>query len=44
MCSSDLSLQLRKRELPHACRIELMSAMLEAMLRNQQVVLARAAP
>ena len=40
----EASLQLRKRELPHACRIELMSAMLEAMLRNQQVVLARAAP
>lgn len=36
--------QLRKRELSPACRIELLSAMLEVMLRNQQVTLAQAAP
>lgn len=39
----EASVQLRKRELTSACRIELMSAMLEALLRNQQVVLAQAA-
>ena len=37
----EASVQLRKRELSPACRIELMSAMMEAMLRNQQVVLGQ---
>lgn len=37
----EASVQLRKRKLTSACRIELMSAMLEAMLRNQQVVLVQ---
>ena len=32
--------QLRRRDLPAGCRIEMMSAMLEALLRNQQVALA----
>jgi hypothetical protein len=33
--------ELRKRQMPAECRIELMSAMMEAMLRNQQVVLGQ---
>lgn len=40
----EATLQLRKRELAPACRIELLSAMLEVLLRNQQMVLAQAAP
>lgn len=32
--------QLRKRELPPGCRIELMGSLLEALVRNQQVALA----
>jgi hypothetical protein len=35
--------QLRKRELSPGCRIELMSSLLEALVRNQQVALAEPA-
>lgn len=35
--------QLRKRDLSPGCRIELMSSMLEALARNQQVAFAQTA-
>jgi hypothetical protein len=40
----EATLQLRKRELTPACRIELLSAMVEVLLRNQQMVLAQSTP
>lgn len=40
----EATLQLRRRELSPTCRIELLSAMLEVLLRNQQMALAQAAP
>ena len=40
----EATVQLRKRELSPACRIELLSAMVEVLLRNQQVTLAQATP
>lgn len=35
--------QLRKRDLSPGCRMELMSSLLEALVRNQQVALAETA-
>jgi hypothetical protein len=39
----EATVQLRKRDLSPGCRIELMSSLLEALVRNQQVALAEPA-